>query len=677
LNQATKITKSRGLISNDNNNLSNYLLIGKIIQELAKEQINVYINDYVDKNFYGTINGIGNQYPTTELFLNMRQLSVNLDKISTRTILLNTPSLFKNMYSNVLSSKMNKNVFIKYPNDLTNINKYRSKYGVEINEEIIKLMIENGASLYENDNEDLLPYYPIIKNYNWKIIRLLKQNYDVDFRDNEGDSHNLQINFIKTENLNNLQKVLGNYNFKDPVKLVLSNIDENLYLDVEMSIKSNQTFGNNILSNLKYSFNLSTYLTLQILSESLINISNSFNYNNLNTLLTMFNMNVDDINSNYWAKVTNELEIPNNFNFIIMKQLRDERNEENKKILSEMRILTTTLQEINQNNNRLGRNYNNKINAKLVQLVNRRNETLVDRISLDGLLQRSTNLTNQNMPNSLILESINRYEFNINFATINFEVWKGIFEKSINFNNTSNFNLLLIYIFQKQYELIDKFNINKKADLELIEKAMEHLANFAENYFLTPKYTEKNIGLEIANKMLIYLTKMTIGTNIEFIIRRILFTYLTGSSVVIDTNNINTNNINRRNNINNINRRIDYYLTAQLITDSEGNNQSLLNYLYNVVCPKLVINAAEIFENKKEEAAFELQSVREILLAYFSFMEVIPLSEEIMEHLRKEVTNYFDTITSKTILLWYVNFENILKFIINNHRCLKTFLEML
>jgi len=99
--------------------------------------------------------------------------------------------------------------------------------------------------------------------------------------------------------------------------------------------------------------------------------------------------------------------------------------------------------------------------------------------------------------------------------------------------------------------------------------------------------------------------------------------------------------------------------------------------LYEVICPKLVINSVEIFKDKKEEAAFELQTTREILSSYFSFMEVIPLSEEIMEHLRKEVTNYFDTITSKTILLWYINFENMLKYIINNHRCLKTFLEML
>ena len=667
LNQATKITKSRGLISNDNNNLSNYLLISKIIQELAKEQINVYINDYVDKNFYGTINGLRNQYPTTELFLNMKQLSVNLEKISDNTRQLNNELLFKNMYSNVLSSKMNQNIFIKYPNDLTNINKYRSKYGVEINEDIIKIMINKGASLYDNDNEDLPPYYPIIKNYNWKLVRLLKQDYDVDFRDDVDASQNLQINFIKIENLNNLQKVLGNYDFKDPVKLVLSNIDENLYLDVEMSIKLNQTFGNNILSNLKYSFNLSTYLTLQILSECLLNVNNSFNYNDLDLLLKMFNMDIDDINSNYWSKVTDQLEIPDDFNHIIIKQILDEKTEEQKKLLSEINIIDDAFIKINQNNPTLAQNYENKIRPKYKSLRKEYNSKTNDINNLNGLLSNKVNLTNNNMPNNPDLDTIDRYNFIIDYSNIDFEVWKGIFEKPINFNNTDNFNLLLIYIFKKQYDLIDKFNINNKPNLELIEKAMELLANFAENYFLTPKYTEKNIGLEYANKMLIYLTKMTIGTNIELIIRRILFTYLTESS--------SESNIRKK--VRHINNRIDYYLTSELITDSEGNNQSLSSYLYEVVCPKLVINSVEIFKDKKEEAAFELQTTREILLSYFSFMEVIPLSEEIIEHLRKEVTNYFDTITSKTILLWYVNFENMLKYIINNHRCLKTFLEML
>jgi hypothetical protein len=659
--QADKIVKLRGLI-NENYDLSIYLFIAKIIQELVKEQINVYVNNYVDKKFFEDINGLQIPNLQSDIIFNIKQISVNLDKISTNVQMLKNFRFFENMYSNVLSSKI-KNLFIKYPNDLTNMNKYRSKYGMEINEEIIKLMIDNGASLYDYAQDGTPPFYPIIKNYNWKIVRLLKQNYDVDFRDDENESQNFHINFIKTENLNNLKKVLGNYNFIDPIKSVLSNIDENLYMDVEMSIKSNQAFGNNILSNLKYSFNLSSYLTLQILSESLMNFNNSFSFTNLNSILTMFNMNITDINSNYWAKVTDQLEIPNDFNFITIKQIRDEKIEERKKLSSEIDIINNTLRQIGLNNPQLAQNYQNKMRPKYLSLNNEYFSKVYDIRSLNILLNNPPNLTN-NMPNSPNLDTIDRYQFNNDYAKINFEVWKGIFEKPINFNNTSNFNLLPIYIFDKQYKLIDKFNLSNKTELELIEKALELWANFAENYFLTAKYTEKNIGLEYADKMLIYLTKMTFGTNIELIIRKILFTYLLESSSKI-------------NKIIGINRRIDYYLTTELITDSEGNNQSLLNYLYDVICPKLVINATEIFKHKKDEAAFELQSTREILLVYFSFMEVIPLPEEIMEYFKKEVTNYFDTITSKTILLWYVNYENILKFMINNHRCLRTFLEML
>jgi hypothetical protein len=55
-------------------------------------------------------------------------------------------------------------------------------------------------------------------------------------------------------------------------------------------------------------------------------------------------------------------------------------------------------------------------------------------------------------------------------------------------------------------------------------------------------------------------------------------------------------------------------------------------------------------------------------------MDVFDLPNEVKLVFNKEITNYFDTIIGKTILLWYVNFENIMKFVINNHRCLKTLL---
>ena len=197
---------------------------------------------------------------------------------------------------------------------------------------------------------------------------------------------------------------------------------------------------------------------------------------------------------------------------------------------------------------------------------------------------------------------------------------------------------------------------------------MEHWAKFAEDYFSNPKYIKQNIGLDFANKMLNYLTKMTIGNSIELIMRKLLFTYYMNSS---SSDDIPTN-------INTANMHLDYILErTDLLTDSNSTEVSLLGYLYSEICPKLVKNATEIFDDKGEEAGFIPESIREILLTFFSFLELYGLPEIVIDSFKKEVTNYFDTITGKTILLWYVNFENILKFIINNHRCLKTFLFMI
>jgi len=165
--------------------------------------------------------------------------------------------------------------------------------------------------------------------------------------------------------------------------------------------------------------------------------------------------------------------------------------------------------------------------------------------------------------------------------------------------------------------------------------------------------------------MLIYLTKITIGNSIELILRRIFLTYLKDAMNSDDLKQVNIN--------------IKYWLEEDFagILNSDGEKTSLLKYLYNEICPKLVKNNAEIFEDKSEEAGFVSQTTREILLGYFNLFDELNLPENVIGHIKKEVTNYLDTIIGKTILLWHVNFENILKFFINNYRCLETFLQIM
>jgi len=158
---------------------------------------------------------------------------------------------------------------------------------------------------------------------------------------------------------------------------------------------------------------------------------------------------------------------------------------------------------------------------------------------------------------------------------------------------------------------------------------------------------------------------MVIGNGIELILRRILMTWLNNANITRDTNNYRQ-----------INEIISFILEEELT----GKNNNMLDQLYNVVCPELVKNSAEIFADKVEEQAHYPKQTKEILIDYFELLELTTygstIPEEVKNIFKGQVVNYFDTFISKSILLWHVNIENILKYFINNYRCLKTFIEL-
>ena len=78
-----------------------------------------------------------------------------------------------------------------------------------------------------------------------------------------------------------------------------------------------------------------------------------------------------------------------------------------------------------------------------------------------------------------------------------------------------------------------------------------------------------------------YITKLVIGNGIELMMRRILLTYFTTSSMNLeDTNDM-----------------IDF-----ILNDSENvMSKSMLELLYEEICPLLVTNSVEIFANRAIE----------------------------------------------------------------------------
>ncbi len=662
--------KSMG-ISIGEYDLSTYLFISKIIQELIKEQVKIYINNSVIIYFekfirekYAGLPGL----PTTQL-LTTKEMDINLKQTKIDITNIVASSELRNIYSLVIQPvKGESDIFVLYPNNLTNVSKLRSKYGVSVNANIINKLLEHQSSPYIVNSEGASPIYPIIKNYNYILIEKLKK-LGLDFRYFDGES---PIKFIEKENNNNLDKILGLYKEGDNICNLFCNIDNYLYNDIKSLIISNDVYGNNVLLNLPESFNLSTYLTLQFLSEYLLNTNTKFTINDLIEILKIKNINIDDINKNYLGENLALLNVPSDINNLISEEIVNEKKKERTELLKEFDLLDKTINHLQQdptnvknmalaNKIRNSENYtslNNSIQSLLAQINN------VDAINSvipvtylpshnvveDDIMKRYLSLNNVAQQPGLIMSA-----------------WVKLFNKPINQPNQQNYNLIPIYLLEKQKELINNFNPNNLSELELIEKSMEHLSSISEYYFKKSKYTDDNNVLKFIKSMLYYNTQLVIGHGIELMIRRILLTYLTNALPNFDLIDINN--------------RIKFILEEELIgqTDKDGNSTTLLKLLYDEICPNLVLNSVDIYSNKSEEQAHNPQSIKEILLNYFQLFENSPikLPDEIKVIFKKDVTNYFDTFVSQTILLWYVNSENIFKFFINNFRCLETFIKLI
>lgn len=625
------------------NDLTVHLFLSKIAQELIKEQTIVYINKEVLKSYTAFISGpelplvAGFDIKTT---FPIKEMSVNLQKSNIRIQPATSLNQIKNVYS-VIAPPTKSDVFVLYPNDLTNINKLRSKYGIIIDTKIIDILFKYQSSPYLVSLDGSNSLLPVIKNYNYPIVKYVK-GQGIDFRGLKTSPYE----YILKENINNLDKVIKDYNVKTPIKKVLSNIDNYLYQDVKLLILSNESFGNNLLSQLENSFHLSTYLTLQYLAEHLANVNSNFT---LSDLYDLSNVSpYPDLHKNYLEEnIGNpQYDVPNDINVLMVRQLIENNEREIKYYNNELDKLKVQIKPDKSNEAKIiGTEYYQNISAKY-------NEYNTVIIKLNELSPNPINkLTFATKTSKKIIK---RYTHDENRGLV-MEAWSQLFKNP----TPNNYNLVVIDILKKQKELIDKFDPTDLGELLPISKAMEHLSDLGEQYFSAAKFTENNRVLEFIKEKLEYITKLVFGFGIESVMRNILFTHFT------DTKPDST--------FTEINETIDYILDSETL----GLDTSLIHILYNETCPLLVKNSAEIFANNAEEQGHLIQPVREILMGYFQLLEnsPYPIAPEIINIFRKDVTNYFDTFIGKSIFLWYVNFENILKYIINNHRCLETLIN--
>jgi hypothetical protein len=735
---------------------------------------------------------------------------------------------FINMYSIMKKANKDDDKFIIYPNDFANNSLMKSKTIIKIKKNILKHILETSNASIINNYEEYSPFYSPIKYYNYKILaNTYKQYYSNELKQ-----------FINNEYLKNVDK-LGLETKQ--LGTILKNIDGNLYKELEQLIQSNESYGNNILEHLENSFHMSSYLTLQYLSEELFNFNNIYTKTNFDNLFSSFS----DMNKNYMFDKLNDYKINDDVNTYIAINLQEElknKNDEIKNIIKnygfslDSRVTSGTIKKSKkytvsyQGTN----NYLNKLlnSSEMIQYLDilEKNTILNQKIGniISGL--KSNFIKNKSISDPKI---ITRYDkLNENKLLI-IEIWNKLFTNNYSDDNYNLASLLLLN--------------NPQSD---VKNALEHISSIVEKYFEEDKYTDTNKVLRFIKDKLEYITRMVIGSGIEFTVRKILFSYfnsitpdksvgkvtdtisyileskdpiakledmtiswarftavnktatitynyynyyydiinyaiktyspssatpatpatpanvdmalttlkgltitdmklkdfiktlpaniantittetttadgaITNASTTSTPANIATANDNIKkvvisysvlfNTIKNIestfknNSKFNTYkqvlkdklnqdittniltvnteeeklLKFAIISNNNGVsekydyilNKSLLDVLYDVVCPKLVKNSVSIFANRSEENAFDQESIQSILTEYFDRFGAAPveIDKKVIEYLTKNVTSYFSSFTDRAIKLWYINAENIFKYFINMHRMYET-----
>ena len=216
-------------------------------------------------------------------------------------------------------------------------------------------------------------------------------------------------------------------------------------------------------------------------------------------------------------------------------------------------------------------------------------------------------------------------------------------------NNTDN--KLLNHLVQQNNMLLNSIDID--IDIADIISNYKKIVENLESYFTLHKYTNKNTLLQIIYyNILIYLTRLIIGTNLELIIRRVLYKYFKESS--IDKKNIIPS--------------IEIMLNKKLY----GYDKSLSDMIYQEICKTMVKNALEIFEDYVDEQENVYTTARELLLNFFDLfnLTIIKIPDNIITIMKRQIIDYFDTFSYRCITYWLVTIENIFKYIINNYRLL-------
>ena len=626
-----------------NKNFMCYKILLNLLNTIITEKYNniqrIQVIDYFITISNHTIENSEYKTIIQDLIYKYKQIKIKNDYINT-DIITYTDKNYKNY--NFHEIKPTKQQYILYSNNLNVIEKNNQRYYLSNEINLIKLLLKyNGLPLIKNI-EGINIIGNIIKNYNIELLQELK-NIDNRFIINDSNI----LNMLITDNLDNINKILSNIDNINitPINKILYNIDNCLYNNMANHINVYAGIENIIYLN--QSLYINSYITLQYLSEHLLNVNKHFTYDDLKYLLNKMNINLDNVNLNYLNENLHTFNIPCKINsYIIPKIIEQETNK--------LENLKNDLRDINDIINLLTEN--NKDDLILIQTKQKVDiKSKIDKIETYINILKSNSLDKNILKakHSINSKIIERYDdLNDIDKSLILESWKKLLKSDIK----NNYNLIPLFLLKLQKDNIDLIQNNKTDKIEFakILTAFKHLSILCESYFISPEYTDENKVLSFVEDLLIYLTKTIIGNSIENNIRVILFNYY----ITIYPNN--------KKNIDSI---IDNILTSKIINYS----YSILNILYDDLCKKLVKNICMIFANIDSKNNSQIDSEYELTSYFISTFNIldIRLPNELIIELQNIFTPTLNTMIKNIILLWRTNIENIFSFIINNYRCLK------
>ena len=247
----------------------------------------------------------------------------------------------------------------------------------------------------------------------------------------------------------------------------------------------------------------------------------------------------------------------------------------------------------------------------------------------------------------------NIYEL-INEMGDNYICYMDGWRQLINIDGINNIDRIPSKCIKYQKNILTDINSSIfKPDLDTIHKFYYHNYNIIKTYFENPRYINNSKVLGFVYDLLVHLTKSFICSNIESIIKKVLYEYI-----------INIQQIP----IKNILEQID--LMVDEIRDP----------LYKIIPQKFVRNSVNIYNDIDDEYSNPIETVADILNSLIDLLKVssyIEINEYTINILKNNIVQYFDTITFKLINNWNVVIENILLYHINHYRiieCMKTIL---